>query len=116
MTIAEHPDRQFQLWEYKVSHGSALIRSPRGPSASTNVDIVVVGVEYLSLPTLLRGVIVEEGTAKEQAQMSGLLGRMLADEGVWALVSSQVRYLVVGVQLDVRENTMDIFESPFESL
>jgi hypothetical protein len=43
-------DRAFQLWEYKVSHGSLLIRSPKGPEISTNIDLVCVGVEYPAAP------------------------------------------------------------------
>jgi hypothetical protein len=39
--------RRFQLWEYRVSHGSLLVRSPKGPDATTNVDLVFDGVEYI---------------------------------------------------------------------
>ena len=34
--IADFPDRRFQLWEYRVSHGSLLIPSPKNPEAARN--------------------------------------------------------------------------------
>ena len=37
--------RTFQLWEYRVSHGSLLIRSPKGEDVAMNIDIICVGVE-----------------------------------------------------------------------
>ena len=65
--IASFPDRRFQLWEYRVSHGSLLLRSPRGPEISHNVDIVFVGVEFLCAPRLFRGLELAQGTEEESA-------------------------------------------------
>jgi hypothetical protein len=50
---ATYPDRRFQLWEYRVSHGSLLIRSPKGPDAEMNIDLVFSGVEFVACPRTL---------------------------------------------------------------
>ena len=42
---------EFQLWEFKVSHGSLLIRSPKGPETPKNIDLVQGGPgEFHSFP------------------------------------------------------------------
>lgn len=37
--IVSYPNRRFQIWEYRISHGFLLIRSPRNASVETNADI-----------------------------------------------------------------------------
>ena len=49
-------NRNFQLWEYHVSHGSLLIRSPKRGEDTKNIDIVFAGVEYMALPRHLKSV------------------------------------------------------------
>lgn len=39
--------RKFQFWEYLVSQGSLLIRSPFGKIHKTNIDIMFAGVKYI---------------------------------------------------------------------
>lgn len=48
--------RQFQLWDYNVSHQQLLLRSPKSQEEETNVDLIFHGVEQISLPTSLAGV------------------------------------------------------------
>ena len=57
--------RQFQLWEYQVSHGFLLIRSPAGPDAAKSIDIIFVGVEYLAAPRHLGEIAVSDATVDE---------------------------------------------------
>jgi hypothetical protein len=48
----------------EVSHGSLLIRSPRGPDTGTNVDLAFSGVEYVACPWLMRGLeLAQAGSA-----------------------------------------------------
>jgi hypothetical protein len=50
--------RTFQVWEYQVSHGNLLIRSPQAPASKhspeqvTNLDLHFFGVDYFELPCL----------------------------------------------------------------
>lgn len=110
--IAAYPDRRFQLWEYRVSHGSLLIRSPKGPKADSNVDLIFVGVDYLAVPHTLEGVVVDHGTAEDVAAVDAAFGKV-ASGRVFALLSQGRRYPIVAVDCQVGENDADIFDSPF---
>ena len=39
--IAVYSDREFKIWDYRVSHGSLLIRSPKGTGISLDLSLVV---------------------------------------------------------------------------
>lgn len=110
--IAAYPDRNFQLWEYRVSHGSLLIRSPKGPEAESNVDLVFVGVDYLAVPHSIKGVAVDRGTAEDVAAVAAAFGEVPLDR-VFALLSQGRRHPIVAVACRVSENDADIFDSPF---
>lgn len=113
MTRAMYPDRRFQLWEYRVSHGGLLIRSPRGPSASNNIDLLFDGVELVCCPRMLRGLELVQAEAGDVDRASASLGEMEAPDQVFVLVSEGVRHLVVASSLRVSEHEGDIFDSPF---
>lgn len=109
--IATYPDRRFQLWEYRVSHGSLLIRSPKGPEAESNVDLIFVGVDYLAVPHSLKGVVVDHGAGQDVAAVNAAYGEVVP-ERVFALLSQGHRHLIVAVACRVAENDGDIFDSP----
>ena len=111
--IASYPDRVFQTWEYRVSHGSLLIRSPKGPDAVHNIDVVFDGVEYLSLPRFLHGLVLAYGTC-EDLVAAGVTMHEVAGDRVYVLVSQGQRHYVVASSCRVNENDGDIFDSPFE--
>lgn len=73
--------REFQLWEYRVSHGSLLIRSPAGPGFETSIDIICVGVEYLAAPRHLGEITVSEATGAEIESLEEILGKKLPLRG-----------------------------------
>lgn len=110
--IANYPDRRFQLWEYRVSHGSMLLRSPKSPQVVNNVDIVFVGVEYLALPRMLRGVVVDRGNEDDRIAVSAAF-RDVEAVRLFVLISGGRRYPIVAVACRVSENEDDIFDSPF---
>jgi hypothetical protein len=105
--------REFQLWEYRVSHGSLLIRSPAGPGFETSIDIICVGVEYLAAPRHLGEITVSEATGAEIERLEEILGKKLLSSRVWALQGSRQRSFVVAAALKVQEHQGDIFDSPF---
>ncbi len=107
------PDRTFQLWEYRVSHGSLLIRSPIGPGVSTNVDLVCVGVIYLAAPRHMRGLELVEGTVDEIKMLRELLGKDVEPASVRVIVSAGHRFPIVAANFKISENQHDIFHSPF---
>lgn len=105
--------RAFQLWEYKVSHGSLLIRSPKAPGVSTNIDLVCVGVEYLAVPRHIKGLDLAKPSAAEVSQLSELLGKPIAASRVRLISSGGHRFPIVAASFRISENEDDIFASPF---
>jgi hypothetical protein len=110
--IAYHPDRRFQLWEYKVSHGSLLLRSPRGPKQASNIDVVFVGVTYLALPRVMHGLAIEDATVAESIGPE-VPNTHVAETRTFVLTSEGHTHSVVAVACRVSENSADIFSSPF---
>jgi len=62
-----HSDGQFRVWEFWVSHSMLLIRSAHSDEPSQNVDLVFHGVNFMSIPSLFRGLTVTEGDPEAQA-------------------------------------------------
>lgn len=113
MSTADYPDRRFQLWEYQVSHGGLLIRSPKGPSAPFNVDILFNGVELVACPRLLRGIELVEASPEDLQRVAESLGAPSDEDRVFVLSSEGVRHLVVASSMGVFEHDGEIFDSPF---
>jgi hypothetical protein len=111
--IAMYPGRRFQLWEYRVSHGSLLIRSPAGPEIDTTLDVVFAGVEFLSVPRFLPDLEVHHGTADDVTLVTRLASESMESQNVYALLSQGRRYLVLAAGCRVGEWAGGIFESPF---
>jgi hypothetical protein len=110
--IASFPDRRFQLWEYKVSHGSLLIRSPKGPAVTRNIDLMFTGVEYVSAPRFLRGLVVEYASAEDHAAVQTATDGTEASR-LYVLISEGRRHFVAAAGCTLDENDHDIFDSPF---
>jgi len=106
--------RDFQLWEYRVSHGHALVRGPRRNPGEPNQDVILAAVEYIGLPRHLPALALDDPSAAELATAAELLGRPVAREHVHVFVAAGRRYLTIAAQLVVRESDADIFDSPFE--
>jgi hypothetical protein len=113
-------DLTFQVWEYQVSHGQLLIRSPKAPATGTspeqlrNVDLVCLGVEYMAVPRAFRGLKLCAPTHAELEQLGWLLCKSVAPDDVRILASEGKRFPVVASSFVLSENDWDIFESPFE--
>jgi hypothetical protein len=113
-------ERLFKLWEYQISHGQLLIRSPKQPATgnaperTTNVDLVCMGVEYMAVPRLFNGIEVEAATPREIAELESVLGTDINPKLARILASGGKRYPIVASSFAFHENDWDIFESPFE--
>lgn len=119
-TLPIKSNRTFKVWEYQVSHGQLLIRSPRTPATGdsperlTNLDLVCLGVEYMALPRLFHGLELLPATASELEKLSDLLGTTITPASVRVVASSGKRFSIVAASFAFSENDWDIFESPFE--
>ena len=109
--IASFPDRRFQLWEYRVSHGSLLVRSPRGPDVDTIVDIVFVGVEFLSAPRHLGGLELDHASQEDIDRVEDEIGE-IGSGTVYVLRSAGRRHLVLAAAHRITEHDDDIFDNP----
>ena len=112
--------RTFKVWEYQVSHGQLLIRSPKAPATGTspefltNVDLVCLGVEYMAVPRVLHGLELLPPSPDEMRHLEIALGKAVALDNAKVLASDGKRFSVVASSFSLSENDWDIFESPFE--
>lgn len=112
--LAEFPNRHFQLWEYRASHGSLLLRSPRSPLIATTIDLIFTDVEYVALPRHLRSPTLFEATPAEVAAVAKTLGRNVAGEAVYVIESEGRRHPLIAASHAVMESETDLFDSPFD--
>ena len=110
--IASHLDRHFQIWEFKVSHGSLLIRSPKSPSQESNIDLIFVGVDYIAVPRHMDGLELRIASPSEWSPIVHSL-QVKSDSRVFSLVSHGYRHVVVAAACEVVTHQADIFDSPF---
>jgi len=104
--------RHFQLWEYSVSHGYALVRSPK-TGDGRNLDIVFAGVEYLSVPRHLKELVIEEPLPEEVEVLRKLLGKEVQPKRITVLKTKSARFYVVSAGVKIVETDLDIFDNPF---
>ena len=105
--------RAFQLWEYKVSHGSLLIRSPKTIDQKTNIDLKFFGVEYISVPRHMQEITLVPALRKQIRMLESLLGKSIEKEHVFVIDTPAGRHIIVAAGMKIDENHLDIFESPF---
>jgi len=111
--IASYPNRKFQFWEYKVSHGSLLLRSPKDMENDVNIDLMFAGVEFVSLPRHMKGIALEHGALADVEAVSKSHGHREKGGNVFVIVSGGRRYFVISATCQVAETEMDIFDTPF---
>jgi hypothetical protein len=111
--------RNFQLWEYHVSHGTLLLRSPKGPNggpnATMNLDLLCYDTVYVELPRFLTGFEVVVATDEERARISKAGGPRLAKREIRVIASNGQRYAVVASKFVEQEHAKEIMDSPFKS-
>lgn len=59
--------RDFQIWQYSVSHSQLLLRSVKGNKHKTRIDVLFKGVDLMHIPTHFSGFRISE-IAKEEFQ------------------------------------------------
>lgn len=105
--------REFQFWEYRVSHGSALIRSRAGNGETCNVDILFAGVKYICVPRMFLGIEICDATADEAEAVRKIVDLSNRDDNIYILRSGIQRHRVVAAHMWVDINDMEIMASPF---
>jgi len=105
--------RKFQLWEYSVSHGSLLIRSPKNNKNKINIDVKFFGIEYISAPRHLGEFQLASPSDNELQKLISILKKDLSPNNVYVLKSKAYRHLIVASKVKIEENKSEIFDSPF---
>ena len=102
------------MWEYHVSHGSLLLRSPEGVGHRGTVDIICTGVQYVAVPRHVGEIIeVADATVEEVAEVEKILGKKIRlPEQVYVLENSRGRFPLVAVSLSIQEHRGSVFKSP----
>jgi len=101
------------MWEYHVSHGSLLFRSPEGVGERGTVDIICTGVQYVAAPRHVGEIEVAGATAEEIAQVEKILGKKIQlPEQVYVLKNERGRFPLVAVSLSIQEHRGSLFKSP----
>ncbi len=107
-------NRKFQVWDYWISHGQLLIRSPKRESIGCvkNIDVRFTGVKYLEIPCTEFELQIEQPTEEEKNNLTARLERNLyRGENVFVLVCNGTRHYIIAGPITTEENDLDIFES-----
>lgn len=108
-------NRRFQFWEYSVSHGSLLIRSPKDQDHDRNIDILFGGVQYVMLPRHFKWLDnIVEATEEDTTMLVALFGEILDPHKIFVLIAENKKHFVVAAGMKIQESETDIFDSPFE--
>lgn len=98
------PGRTFKVWDYAVSHQQMVIRSPGPDENGPHLDLHFRGVEFVNVPTILKGLSIVSPKESEVSRARELVAPRPCDPGmVWILESRGQRYMVVAARLDVAE-------------
>ncbi|PTY02774.1 hypothetical protein DB347_22770 [Opitutaceae bacterium EW11] len=107
--------RVFQTWEFRVSHGQLLIRSPKGKSDPTNQDVIFHGVEFMEIPRYFSGLEVADATEEETRKVAMKIPDRIKKVKVFVLISANQRSLVAAAAFKQSENELDIFVTSLET-
>jgi hypothetical protein len=90
--------RPFQLWSYVVSHGQLLMRSPRGQSFDTRIDVLFTNVQAIMLPAVLDSCRVSELDGRDETDIPDLVAGY--DAGAYRLFAvadgDRIGYVLAG--------------------
>jgi len=103
-------ERRFQIWEFSVSHGRLLLRSPAGPENDTNIDILFSGVQFMACPRLMRGIRIEVPSREDLEAIIMLFRALRKTETLHVLVSEEHRNYIVAASAQVSENRKELFD------
>jgi ribulose 1,5-bisphosphate carboxylase large subunit-like protein len=113
-------ERTFKLWDYHASHQHLLLRSPKSPGTNfiapttTNIDIRFMGVDYLNIPTIIRGCSIVEANAEEIETIDSLFPNRSDANKIFIIASAGNRYSIVAVAYKISENELDIFQTTLD--
>jgi len=104
-------NRIFKIWAYTVSHNFLIIRSPMkfpdqddyNEDSKYNIDIEFSSVAYLDIPTILKGIELQE-IIKDDEIPENLLKFKLDSYKIFRLKSEHEFYYIVASNLSIGIN------------
>lgn len=112
----EFGGRLFQAWEYAVTHGQLLLRSPSTGNDYYNIDIIFSGVKFLHLPTALNLVELVDGESLSDHVSLSLLKDWGSRSKVFVLRTDTQHWYVVAKRVQVRRGFDELTETPIGNL
>jgi hypothetical protein len=106
--------RTFRLWDYNVSHGQLLLRSPKSQEHRRNLDLIFIGVDYAALSSTLAGLSVVQSTPDERHRLSAVLGRVVEAHETYVLICGSHRHVICAAGFALNENDLDFMDSSLE--
>lgn len=105
----------FQVWDYVISHGQLLIRSPRSSEQDFNLDILFVGVSYLEIPVYLGEFQFDEANFRDLEHLKQRYPfEFYASTKVFVLATQKFRYYIVAAHCTLKRNELEMLESPLQ--
>jgi hypothetical protein len=110
-------NRTFQVWDYTVSHGLLLIRSP-GDGDQVTIDLVFYGTQFMCVPRHVGEISVQLSDGAERAVLASIWPNLAKREkdDVFVIASGNATYFVVAAGVKVTEHTNGMFWNAFGDL
>ncbi len=110
MEKVDFSGRKFKFWFYQVSHSEAIIRSPKvdlNKTYNANIDIYLGDINYIEVPCVLDGILIEKATEEERLNLSQKLGKDINAKKIVVFVSEGKKYYAVASIIKIMENDLD---------
>jgi hypothetical protein len=108
-------NRSFQVWDYAVSHGMLLIRSP-GEGEQSTIDLVFHGTQFMSVPRHIGEMSVHDGDANARLVLASLWPNFTDKDEVFVISCDGANHYVVAAGMKVTEHHNGVFWNAFGDL
>ena len=109
-------ERTFKLWDYYITRSQLLMRSHKTVAHPTNIDIIFGDVEYVELPTNLRGLAIVAPQPAEVWRAEQVMNGPVPGERIFVIETKGRRYMVVASVMTISENELMLHESSLHKL
>jgi hypothetical protein len=99
----ESANRTFQVWDYTVSHGMLLIRSP-GDDEKPTIDVVFYGTQFMSVPRHIGEISVRSGDADARRAVASFWSKLADRDEVFVITGNEATHYVVAAGVKVTEH------------
>ena len=96
MSVAFRSSRNFKVWQYSVSDGRLLLRSPRPRGGDTRVDVQFTGVRLMLLRPTYDGLTIRPASADERDLLLNRYGIDAAQGQIHILGRGLASFVVSG--------------------